>query len=101
MGDEQDYEFKYDSMNMFYNTNPTKIKVKDLYEAMDKVKEVQKTDSFIVYDGSYGYINCSRGMAEQLFKNAPKIERRAKEELYPKYMKQRQLEIPDYMKALL
>lgn len=101
VGDEQDAEFKYDSMNMFYNNNKTKTRVNDLYEAIDFVREKQGTDCFVVYDGSYGYINCTRAAAEEFFEKAPGIEKLVKEELYPKYMKQRNLEIPDYMKKII
>lgn len=52
----------------------------------------------IAYDGSYGYINCTRSAAEQLFANAPGIQKLVDEEMYPKYMAQRGYTIPDYMK---
>lgn len=49
-------------------------------------------------NGSYGYINCTRSAAEQLFANAPGIQKLVDEEMYPKYMAQRGYTIPDYMK---
>ena len=60
--------------------------------------EIAGSDKVVLYDGSFGFLNCSRSAAEELFENAPKIRKWVDEELYPKYMKQRGLEIPDYMK---
>ena len=69
-----------------------------LPEALDMAKEIAGSDKIILYDGSFGFLNCTRSAAEELFENAPKIRKWVDEELYPKYMKQRGLEIPDYMK---
>ena len=69
-----------------------------LPDAIKKAAEIAGSDKVVLYDGSFGFLNCSRSAAEELFENAPKIRKWVDEELYPKYMKQRGLEIPDYMK---
>ena len=70
----------------------------DLVGAVEMAKEITGNDMIIAYDGSYGYINCTRSAAEQLFANAPGIQKLVDEEMYPKYMAQRGYTIPDYMK---
>ena len=43
----------------------------------------------IVFDGSFGHINCTRSMAEDLIKKAPLVQKKVMEEYYPYYLKQR------------
>lgn len=69
-----------------------------LPQAIEKAKEIAGSEKVVLYDGSFGFLNCTRAAAEELFENAPKIRKLVDEELYPKYMKQRGLEIPAHMK---
>lgn len=78
--------------------NKERSKADDLVGAVEMAKEITGNDMIIAYDGSYGYINCTRSAAEQLFANAPGIQKLVDEEMYPKYMAQRGYTIPDYMK---
>ena len=98
VGDEIRALLDQDTFNYHFNENPKIRKAQNLLEAVEMAKEITGNDMMIAYDGSYGYINCTRSMAEELFRNAPIIQKKVDEELYPKYMEQRGLTIPDYMK---
>ena len=80
--------------NYRFNDYPLIRKADDLVGAVEMAKEITGNDMIIAYDGSYGYINCTRSAAEQLFANAPGIQKLVDEEMYPKYMAQRGYTIP-------
>lgn len=63
----------------------------DLESAMERAYEVAGTRRAIVFDGSYGAINCTPEMAEHLYALAPKIVAEVDEELMPKWWAQRGL----------
>lgn len=98
VGDELEYNFTHDSQNMPMMGLPTVEKVSSLTEAIEHLKEKTGTDRYLIFDGSYGYINCSRSAAEDIIERAPKVKALIDNELYPMYMEQRNLAIPDYMK---
>lgn len=98
VGDEFRALLEQDTFNYRFNDSPLMRKANNLIEAVEIAKSITGNDKMIAYDGSYGYINCTRSAAEDLFANAPAISKKIDEELYPKYMAQRGLEIPDYMK---
>lgn len=98
VGDEMENLFKYDRQNKFMLDIPTTNKAATLPEAVKLIKKMTGTDRYFIFDGSYGYINCSRSAAEDLFERSPKIKESVDKELYPMYMAQRNLTIPDYMK---
>ncbi len=62
---------------------------KDLKSAMDMAYDIYKTDKIIVFDGSFGYINCSPSMAQLLMNKAPEVSRKVDEELLPMWLRQR------------
>ena len=98
VGDEFRDLMAQDTFNYRFNDYPLIRKADDLVGAVEMAKEITGNDMIIAYDGSYGYINCTRSAAEQLFANAPGIQKLVDEEMYPKYMAQRGYTIPDYMK---
>ncbi|MGD8519888.1 MAG: hypothetical protein PVF56_01985 [Desulfobacterales bacterium] len=62
---------------------------RDLNDAMDKAKDLYKTDKIIIFDGNFGHINCSPSMAQLLMDKAPEVSRKVDEELMPMWLKQR------------
>ena len=82
-----------DVMANYFFMMPGAKKAATLPEAVEMSRQISGGDSFLVFDGSFGYVNCSRSMAEQLIAKAPAIQKKVEEELYPKYMKQRGFEI--------
>jgi len=69
------------------------IVAESLEDAMDKAYELAGTEKAIVFDGSYGCINLTRPLAEDLIARAPAISRRVDEELLPKWLAQRKLNL--------
>jgi hypothetical protein len=65
----------------------------NLEDAMEKAYELAGTEKAIVFDGSYGSINLTRPLAEDLIDRAPAISRRVDEELLPKWLAQRKLNL--------
>ena len=59
-----------------------------LQDALDRAKEKTGCDKIMVFDGSFGYMNVSRSMAELLLANAPAAAEEARQ-LMPKWLKQR------------
>lgn len=66
--------------------------VKTLEEGVAKAKEITGNDKIVCFDGSYTHINCTRSLAEELFRKAPEVQREVLEIHYPKYLKQRGLD---------
>lgn len=94
VGDELYNMLKDDPTNKPYAYLPGVIKVDTLREAMDKAREISGSDNFVLYDGTFGFLNCTRGVAEELIANAVGIKEMI-DEKYPMYMEQRGLKIPD------
>jgi hypothetical protein len=65
----------------------------NLGDAMEQAYELAGTKKAIVFDGSYGSINLTRPLAEDFFDRAPAISRRVDEELLPKWLAQRKLNL--------
>ena len=63
----------------------------DLIEAVDIASEQAGTDRGLVFDGSYGAINMTRAMAQDLIERAPQISALVDGELLPKWLSQRGL----------
>ncbi|MGA2938481.1 MAG: hypothetical protein ABSF52_15475 [Syntrophobacteraceae bacterium] len=61
----------------------------DLPKAMEIAQDFYRTDKVIIFDGSFGNINCSRSLAEFLVKKAPEVNREVEEKLLPMWLKQR------------
>jgi hypothetical protein len=62
-----------------------------LEEAMEQAYALTDTRNVIIFDGSYGAINCSRTMAAELFDKAPGVARTVDEILMPKWLSQRRV----------
>ncbi|MFI8975278.1 hypothetical protein ACIGO9_20495 [Nocardia asteroides] len=75
-------------------THPTGVEVHTgdtMEEALEIAKRLAGTDRVLVFDGTYGAINMSRPLAEDLIAAAPEVARRVDEELLPKWLRQRNL----------
>jgi hypothetical protein len=65
----------------------------NLFDAVEMARErADGSNNLICFDGSYGAINLTPSMGEQLLANAPECSRLVDEELLPKYLKQRGLD---------
>jgi hypothetical protein len=64
----------------------------NLHDAMEKAYEITGTRKVMIFDGTYGAVNCSPELAEELFEKAPEVSRIVDEELLPKWLLQRGLE---------
>jgi hypothetical protein len=60
-----------------------------LEEAMERAREISRTDKVIVFDGSFGCVNLSPSLAQYLIKKAPAVEADVEENLLPMWLKQR------------
>ena len=69
------------------------IVAESLEDAMEKAVERAGTEKAIVFDGSYGSVNLTRPLAEDLVARAPAISRRVDEELLPRWLAQRRLNV--------
>jgi len=61
----------------------------DLPRAMTMAKEAAGTDKVLVFDGSFGYVNVSPPLAEELFLKAPGVRKKLEEKYLPLWLKQR------------
>jgi len=60
-----------------------------LEEGVELARQKAGTDKLMIFDGSFGHINLSKPLAEDLLRKAPEIGRRVDEELLPRWLKQR------------
>lgn len=63
--------------------------VATLEEGLEAARAVAGTDKLLIFDGSFGQINCSRSMAEELIQKAPAVRDKVINHFYPMYLKQR------------
>ncbi len=61
----------------------------DLEEAVELATQKAGTDKLMIFDGSFGHLNLSRSLAEDLQRKAPAIGRKVEEDLLPRWLKQR------------
>jgi hypothetical protein len=61
----------------------------DLPRAMEMARALHETDKVLIFDGSFGHINCSRALARCLTAAAPEVSREVDEELFPMWLRQR------------
>lgn len=69
------------------------VSAQSLDAALRFAKKVAGTDRILVFDGSFGSMHLSESMAEFLMKMAPKVNREVEEELLPKWLHQRGIEL--------
>lgn len=61
--------------------------------AMDFARKASGTDNVLIFDGAPGGINLSKSLADFLLEKAPGVNRRVEEELMPKWLRQRGVEV--------
>ncbi len=66
---------------------------------MEFAYKIAKTHNVLVFDGVFGGLNVSKSLAKFLFEKAPEVSKRVEEELLPKWLKQRQLDVSFTPKA--
>lgn len=95
VGDEltENITMKDTMSHQYFNLLPMSKSVKTLPEAIEYTTEISNGAGYLIFDGSFGFVNCSRSIAEEMIEKAPAIIEKVDNELYPKYMKQRGLEI--------
>ncbi len=87
VGHEQSELFDTDPLNMKYMDYATEIKT--LEGAMNFAYRTTGTDKVIIFDGAMSGINVSESLAKYLIEKAPIVSKRVDEELLPKWLKQR------------
>jgi len=87
VGEDHADLWKADHCNPFIAENAETVQ--DLETAMKKAYEIAQTDKVIIFDGSFGHINCSPSMAALLKEEAPGVSREVDEVLLPMWLKQR------------
>lgn len=91
VGHEQSELFDTDPLNMKYMDYATEIKT--LEGAMNFAYRTSRTDKVIVFDGAMSGINVSEPLAKYLIGKAPIVSKRVDEELLPKWLKQRGVDL--------
>lgn len=91
VGAEQAELFDMEPMNMTYMNHATIAKSTDA--AMEFAYNVTGTDKVIIFDGAMGGLNCSKSLAEFLIEVAPIVSKEVEEDLLPKWLKQRGVDI--------
>ena len=91
VGKEQGDLFDRDSMNLEYMDYATTIKT--LEGAIQFAYQTTDTDKVIIFDGAMGGINVSESMAKLLIEKAPVVSERVDNDLLPKWLKQRGVDI--------
>jgi hypothetical protein len=65
------------------------VTAETLEGAMDFARRVSGTDKALVFDGSFGHINLTPSLANDLVAKAPEVSRRVDQELLPMWLRQR------------
>jgi hypothetical protein len=87
VGEEQGKLFDRDSMNIGYMDHAVTARSTD--QAMAFAYKMTGTDKVIIFDGAMGGINVSESLAKLLIEKAPEVSSRVENELLPKWLKQR------------
>jgi hypothetical protein len=66
-----------------------------LEQAVSMAKERAETDKILIFDGSFGYINLSPSLADELLQKAPNVKHHVEKNLLPMWLKQRGIEPPE------
>ena len=61
--------------------------------AMDFARKVTGTDKILIFDGAPGGINLSKPLADFLLAKAPEVNRRVENDLMPKWLRQRGVDL--------
>ena len=87
VGAEQAAMFDVEPMNIRYMDYA--VTAKTIEQAMEFAYKSTGTHKVIIFDGAMGGLNCSRELAQLLVEKAPIVSRRVEEELLPKWLRQR------------
>lgn len=68
--------------------------------AMEFAYKATGTKKVLIFDGAMGGINLSEPLAELLLKKAPEVDRRVEEELLPKWLRQRGVDVASLKAAV-
>ena len=96
VGQEQADHFNMDSMNADY-VKYTEV-MSDLPSAIAKAVKDSGTDNIIVFDGAMGGVNVSIPLAKELMALAPVVSKQVDEELLPKWLGQRGVDMSIFEK---
>ncbi len=91
VGQEQANLFDRDSMNLEYMDYA--VSIKSLEAAMEFAYQTTGIDKVIIFDGAMGGMNVSETMAELLLEKAPLVSEKVDQELLPKWLKQRGVDV--------
>ncbi|GAW91023.1 hypothetical protein [Calderihabitans maritimus] len=91
VGQEQAELFNRDPQNLSYMKYA--VVAESTEAAMEFAYKVTGTRKVIIFDGAMGGINVSEPLAELLLKKAPEVSRRVDEELLPKWLRQRGVDL--------
>jgi hypothetical protein len=71
------------------------VTAQSLDAAVKFAKRIAGTDRLLVFDGSFGSMHLSESLAEFMIKVAPEVSREVEEELLPKWLHQRDIELQE------
>lgn len=91
VGREQADLFNCDPQNLSYMKHA--LIADDLETAMEFAYKVTGTRKVLIFDGAIGGINVSEPLAEYILKKAPEVNDRVENELLPKWLKQRGVDL--------
>ncbi len=97
VGQQQADLFNRDPQNLTYMQNA--VVAESTESAMDFAYRTTGTRKVIIFDGAMGGINVSEPMAELLIKKAPEVSERVDNELLPKWLRQRGVDIAVFERA--
>jgi len=91
VGQAQANLFNRDPQNLNYMQHA--VISENAEAAMDFARKASGTDNVLIFDGAPGGINLSKPLADFLLEKAPAVNRRVEEELMPKWLRQRGVEM--------
>ncbi|GEA16201.1 hypothetical protein E308F_24450 [Moorella sp. E308F] len=98
VGQEQADLFNRDPQNLTYMKHAVVAETTEA--AMEFAYKTTGTRKVIIFDGAMGGINVSEPMAELLLKKAPAVSERVENELLPKWLRQRGVDMSVLRKAV-
>jgi hypothetical protein len=63
----------------------------DFPAAMKRARRMARTDKVLIFDGSFGHLNLSPSLADELVDKAPAVRKKVEEDLLPLWLSQRGL----------
>ena len=91
VGKEQAELFDRDAQNTTYMKHARIVDTTE--EAMAYARSATGTEKILIFDGAFGGINLSEPLRDLLLAKAPAVSRRVEEELLPKWLRQRGIEV--------